>query len=137
MSIFIISLESSDSSFYPFSCGYHYMLFPLCGLDEIQYFSFSVLIPGLDVSQLDILVLLHIHGHQLLLGQHSHALPFPFSAVTAICLRSCRNPSVILGPSSSSCSVSYHVLILPTSKIAPASWSCGSPVLLSWARYWE
>lgn len=99
---------SNDLSFYPFSCC-HYMLFPLCGLDEIQCFSFSVLIPGLEVSQLDILVLLHVDGHQLQLGPTLLRLSFPFSAVTAICRPSYKNHSITFGPSSRSCSVSYPV----------------------------
>lgn len=120
---------SNDLSFYPFSC-YHYMLFPLCGLDEIQCFSFSVLIPGLEVSQLDILVLLHVDGHQLQLGPTLLRLSFP-----VLCSD---------GHLSTQLQESQHYLwsflpllfsqlpslvILPTSKISPVSLFCWSPVL--------
>lgn len=106
------------------------MLFPLCGLDEIQCFSFSVLIPGLEVSQLDILVLLHIDGHQLQLGPTLLRLSFPVL---------CRRPSVdpatritasplVLPPAL----VQLPSLgILPTSKISLVSLFSWCPVLSS------
>lgn len=114
-------LESKDLSFYPFSCDYltcsslfaswmksstlaSRFLYQACKCHSWTYRYYWT---SWSPAQLG-------SSHRPTVLRTS----FPFSAVRASCLPSCKKPSVTRGISSSSCSASYQVLSLPATKVS-------------------
>ena len=93
---FLISLGSNDWSFLSVSL----VFFPVCCLDGIHHFSFSVLIKLISITAGPIGSTRHAWSPASAGLPSSPSTPLPFllhSPGKAICLPSCKNPSVILG----------------------------------------
>lgn len=114
-------LESKDLSFYPFSCDYL-----TCSSLFVSWMKSSTLASRFLYQACKC----HSWTYRYYWTSWSPAqlgsshrptvlrTSFPFSAVRASCVPSCKKPSVTRGVSSSSCSASYQVLSLPATKVS-------------------